>query len=178
MGGSISITNDTKDTLVVSLNQAGPLYYELVEPGKTFYRRTGAVHFTICAFPYKKHKHSDGKVYDNKMTPRKSAKEHIKVVAPAVAGTLLIGPFMIIPGIIMAMGLEDSFGLEGQYVVHSRGWYAGDHPRLRIVGGWREEKRPLKLECVQCKGFDKFKITDHFDTFSGFGLEDPGYEKL
>lgn len=46
------IVNKTAFPLQVSLNQVGPLYWGTVEPGKTFYRRTGAVWFTIKSETY------------------------------------------------------------------------------------------------------------------------------
>jgi hypothetical protein len=49
MGGSMSIKNDTDFPLLISLEQVTPLYWEVVQPGETFFRKTGAVHFTIKA---------------------------------------------------------------------------------------------------------------------------------
>lgn len=49
MGGSISVKNETELPLLISLEQVTPLYWEVVQPGGTFYRKTGAVHFTIKA---------------------------------------------------------------------------------------------------------------------------------
>lgn len=47
----MSIKNETDHDLTISLNQVGPLYYEnIVKPGETFYRETGAVHFTVKAW--------------------------------------------------------------------------------------------------------------------------------
>ncbi|WP_298117075.1 hypothetical protein [Flavobacterium sp.] len=43
------IKNDTQWPLIISLNQVGPLYYELVQPGQVFRRDTGAVWFTVKA---------------------------------------------------------------------------------------------------------------------------------
>ncbi|KAG2497048.1 hypothetical protein HYH03_005047 [Edaphochlamys debaryana] len=43
------IRNDTKWPLQLSLEQVGPLYYDVVKPGATFYRDTGAVWFTVKA---------------------------------------------------------------------------------------------------------------------------------
>eukprot|EP00803_Ostreobium_quekettii_P005644 evm.model.scf_364.1 EVM.evm.TU.scf_364.1 scf_364:83231-83923(-) len=48
MGGTISIRNDTPFVIQVSLDQVGPLYYSnKVQPGQTFFRKTGSVHFTV-----------------------------------------------------------------------------------------------------------------------------------
>ncbi len=43
------IVNKTDFPIQVSLNQVGPLYWGIVEPGKTWHRPTGAVWFTIKA---------------------------------------------------------------------------------------------------------------------------------
>ena len=43
------IRNDTQWPLIISLNQVGPLYYGLVQPGEVFKRDTGAVWFTVKA---------------------------------------------------------------------------------------------------------------------------------
>eukprot|EP00984_Skeletonema_dohrnii_P011678 scaffold4688_cov77-Skeletonema_dohrnii-CCMP3373.AAC.4 len=43
------IVNKTAYPIQVSLNQVGPLYWEIVKPGKTWHRPTGAVWFTIKA---------------------------------------------------------------------------------------------------------------------------------
>ncbi len=43
------IKNDTIWPLQISLNQVGPLYYGVIQPGETFERDTGAVWFTIKA---------------------------------------------------------------------------------------------------------------------------------
>lgn len=48
-GPGFLIRNETDFDLDVSLNQVGPLYYDIVKPGETFYRKTGAVWFTIEA---------------------------------------------------------------------------------------------------------------------------------
>ena len=47
----MSIKNETQHDLTISLWQVGPLYYEnVVKPGETFSRNTGAVHFTVKAW--------------------------------------------------------------------------------------------------------------------------------
>ena len=47
----MSIKNETQHDLTISLWQVGPLYYEnVVKPGETFSRSTGAVHFTVKAW--------------------------------------------------------------------------------------------------------------------------------
>lgn len=43
------ITNYTEWPITVSLEQVGPLYYDIVYPGQTFIRKTGAVWFTVKA---------------------------------------------------------------------------------------------------------------------------------
>ena len=43
------IKNDTIWPLQISLNQVGPLYYGVIQPGESFVRSTGAVWFTIKA---------------------------------------------------------------------------------------------------------------------------------
>ena len=43
------IKNDTIWPLQISLNQVGPLYYDVIQPGQSFVRTTGAVWFTIKA---------------------------------------------------------------------------------------------------------------------------------
>jgi hypothetical protein len=43
------IKNDTIWPLQISLNQVGPLYFDVIPPGGTFERETGAVWFTIKA---------------------------------------------------------------------------------------------------------------------------------
>ena len=42
------ILNDTDFPLDVSLEQVGPLYYGIVQPGQTWHRNTGAVWFTVA----------------------------------------------------------------------------------------------------------------------------------
>lgn len=49
LGPGFEIRNDTDFPLQISLDQVGPLYFEVVQPGKTFVRDTGAVWFTIRA---------------------------------------------------------------------------------------------------------------------------------
>lgn len=49
LGPGFEIKNDTRWPLQISLDQVGPLYFDLVQPGKTFVRDTGAVWFTIRA---------------------------------------------------------------------------------------------------------------------------------
>ncbi len=41
------IRNDAQWPLIISLNQVGPLYYDLIQPGQVFQRDTGAVWFTV-----------------------------------------------------------------------------------------------------------------------------------
>jgi hypothetical protein len=48
-GPGFEIKNCTQWPLTVSLDQVGPLYYDLVQPGDVFVRDTGAVWFTISA---------------------------------------------------------------------------------------------------------------------------------
>ena len=43
------IKNDTIWPLQISLNQVGPLYFDIIQPGQYFVRNTGAVWFTIKA---------------------------------------------------------------------------------------------------------------------------------
>lgn len=43
------IKNETIWPLQISLNQVSPLYFDVVQPGKTFVRDTGAVWFTVKA---------------------------------------------------------------------------------------------------------------------------------
>ena len=47
--GGVQIKNCTAVPLKIQLCQVGVLYHELVKPGETFVRNTGAVHFTIVA---------------------------------------------------------------------------------------------------------------------------------
>ena len=47
--GGVQIKNCTAVPLKIQLCQVGVLYHELVKPGETFIRNTGAVHFTIVA---------------------------------------------------------------------------------------------------------------------------------
>jgi virginiamycin B lyase len=49
LGPGFEIKNCTQWPLTISLDQTGPLYYGLVQPGETFVRDTGAVWFTIKA---------------------------------------------------------------------------------------------------------------------------------
>ena len=49
LGPGFLVRNETDFDLDISLNQVGPLYYGKVAPGETFYRKTGAVWFTIEA---------------------------------------------------------------------------------------------------------------------------------
>lgn len=49
IGPGFEIKNETQMRLQMSLDQVGPLYFGLVDPGKTFVRDTGAVWFTIKA---------------------------------------------------------------------------------------------------------------------------------
>jgi len=48
----IDIINKTKFPLQVSLNQIGPLYWDIIQPGGTFSKDTGSVWFTIQASTY------------------------------------------------------------------------------------------------------------------------------
>ena len=43
------VKNNTIWPLQISLNQVGPLYYDVIQPGQSFVRTTGAVWFTIKA---------------------------------------------------------------------------------------------------------------------------------
>ena len=45
--GGVVIKNCTAVPIMIELCQAGPLYWDLVQPGDNFIRNTGAVHFTI-----------------------------------------------------------------------------------------------------------------------------------
>ena len=45
--GQFDIENVTSLPLNISLNQVGPLYYDVVKPGSIFSRQTGKVFFTI-----------------------------------------------------------------------------------------------------------------------------------
>ena len=47
--GGVQIKNCTAVPLKIQLCQVGVLYHELVKPGESFVRNTGAVHFTIVA---------------------------------------------------------------------------------------------------------------------------------
>ncbi len=49
LGPGFEIKNETIWPLQISLDQVGPLYYDVVQPGETFVRNTGAVWFTIRA---------------------------------------------------------------------------------------------------------------------------------
>ncbi|MGB3312463.1 MAG: hypothetical protein WBG32_03150 [Nodosilinea sp.] len=49
LGPGFEIKNETIWPLQISLDQVGPLYFDLVQPGETFVRNTGAVWFTIRA---------------------------------------------------------------------------------------------------------------------------------
>ena len=49
LGPGFEIKNNTQWPLTISLDQLGPLYYGLVQPGEVFIRDTGAVWFTIKA---------------------------------------------------------------------------------------------------------------------------------
>ena len=46
------IVNKSAFPIQVSLNQVGPLYWGIIEPGKTWHRPTGAVWFTIKSETY------------------------------------------------------------------------------------------------------------------------------
>jgi len=48
----IDIINKTHFPLQVSLNQIGPLYWDIIQPGESFSRNTGSVWFTIQASTY------------------------------------------------------------------------------------------------------------------------------
>jgi len=48
----IDIINKTPFPLQVSLNQIGPLYWDIIQPGESFSRDTGSVWFTIQASTY------------------------------------------------------------------------------------------------------------------------------
>eukprot|EP00587_Corethron_hystrix_P004929 CAMPEP_0113329434 /NCGR_PEP_ID=MMETSP0010_2-20120614/20906_1 /TAXON_ID=216773 ORGANISM="Corethron hystrix, Strain 308" /NCGR_SAMPLE_ID=MMETSP0010_2 /ASSEMBLY_ACC=CAM_ASM_000155 /LENGTH=383 /DNA_ID=CAMNT_0000191539 /DNA_START=1 /DNA_END=1151 /DNA_ORIENTATION=+ /assembly_acc=CAM_ASM_000155 len=49
-GPGFKILNDTPFPIEVSIGQTGPLYWELIQPGKWMYRETGAVWFTLKAY--------------------------------------------------------------------------------------------------------------------------------
>mmetsp|Transcript_25357 Transcript_25357/g.38342 ORF Transcript_25357/g.38342 Transcript_25357/m.38342 type:complete len:249 (-) Transcript_25357:151-897(-) len=71
------VVNKTAFPIQVSLNQVGPLYWGIVEPGKTWHRPTGAVWFTIKA-----------ETYIEGVSKKLKNKDAIMPIAAVVASTL------------------------------------------------------------------------------------------
>jgi len=72
------IVNKSAFPIQVSLNQVGPLYWGIIEPGKTWHRPTGAVWFTIKS-----------ETYFEGASKKIKTKDAIIPVASIVAATLL-----------------------------------------------------------------------------------------
>lgn len=50
MGNGLAILNDTQTPLNIRLKQVGVLYHGIVQPGEVWFRKTGAVWFTVEAY--------------------------------------------------------------------------------------------------------------------------------
>lgn len=72
------IVNKSAFPVQVSLNQVGPLYWDIIEPGKTWHRPTGAVWFTIKS-----------QTYFEGASKKLTTKDAIVPIATIVTATLL-----------------------------------------------------------------------------------------
>ena len=179
----MSIENRTEYALCISLDQVGPLYYAIVKPRDTFYRNTGAVHFTIKAYIWDGH---------NELTDWSCAIPIITVAGGFVVGAatgglgalgLLLGTAglatsgafaggtfaglatseLAIAGATLGGGI--TFGTVSAAVVpaikdamentkvSSAGWWAGHHHKLKIVGGPIPVVRKGVLDEIQPRAF-------------------------
>ncbi|HEX4961665.1 MAG TPA: hypothetical protein VF173_12550 [Thermoanaerobaculia bacterium] len=77
------IKNDTIWPLQISLNQVGPLYYGIIEPGEYFIRDTGAVWFTIKAAIFLDEK--------DKITPLTAVLPVVSIVGSVILGAVTAG---------------------------------------------------------------------------------------
>ncbi|CAD7702096.1 unnamed protein product [Ostreobium quekettii] len=203
MGGTISIRNDTPFVMQVSLDQVGPLYYSnKVQPGQTFFRKTGSVHFTVKCRWYQGKDISDWSVAAPILYTTVGAVTLAAfgaVAAAAVAGAAAAEAGVVAAGGAAAAGAAEVAAVDvgaavaggmaggvvgagatagivganpseglcttrlGEQTLHwvdgdrrmnaasslkacvrehrnwfeavSLGWFAGNHPRLRLVGG-------------------------------------------
>ena len=98
--GSFSITNKTRFDLEIQLAQVGVLYWDFVPPSKTFYKETGAVHFTIkCRINLSKK--SDTRIFREAVLPVFGA-----TVAGVGAGAAVACGAVLIGGAAAAVGAE------------------------------------------------------------------------
>ena len=125
MGGNVSILNATAHPLTISLGQVGPLYYDLVQPGETFSRNTGAVHVTIKA-----HINLSGKCDINDWSCA------LPIITTTGAFAFAGGPL----GVTVAGGQAIMHGIsKDRGVLTSPGWYMGHKHNLKIVGGYARD---------------------------------------
>jgi hypothetical protein len=123
------VRNDTGYRLYVTLDQVSTVFHGIVEPGKTFRRTTGAVHFTVTATI----------VADDFECP-----SDLNIVVRTV-GHLIGGVSAGVGGIFSGGKFIAEAVVRGNsssnFQVSSSGWYAGHGHSLKIVGGVRSSLR-------------------------------------
>lgn len=155
--GNVLIKNCTSVPLKIQLCQVGVLYHGVVHPGESFFRNTGAVHFTIKATVSDK----DDTGWTDTVLPVVSAVvTSVAAIAtagvglvPGVAGAIGLSALsaslvsgaasvtrlgIIAGGIKLTMELAQKLLSEGKkehFYISSPGWYFGGENHLEIRGG-------------------------------------------